>query len=154
MNEAIHWRFKSFEELNNLEVYDLLQLRNEVFVVGQQCVYQDADGVDNKAFHLCGYANYTLVAYCRIFPLGVAEENACNFGRVAVGEPWRGQGIGRALIIRTQAFLKEHWPDSVTIIHAQNYLRRFYEALGFQVKGGVYDEVGIPHVKMLWKHRE
>lgn len=152
MKDLIRWRFKLFEELSNVEVYDMLQLRNEVFVVGQQCVYQDADGMDNKAIHLCGYFDYSLIAYCRIFPPGIIEPEQCNFGRVAVSEKWRGRGIGKEVVIQTQAFLKEKWVERSTLIHAQNYLRHFYEALAFVGKGEVYDEVGIPHIHMVWHH--
>lgn len=152
MKELIRWRFKTFEELSSVEVYDMLQLRNEVFVVGQQCVYQDADGMDNKAIHLCGYFDYSLIAYCRIFSPGITEPENCSFGRVAVDEKWRGKGIGKELVIQTKKFLKERWPANCTLIHAQNYLWRFYESFGFEIVGGVYDEVGIPHVKMSWQH--
>lgn len=149
MKEKISWSFKTFSELNVDQLYELLQLRTEVFVIGQQCVYQDMDGLDNRAIHVCGRLNDVLVAYCRIFPPDVVEPGRCNFGRVAVLEAFRGKAFGRQLMSETIAYIRQHWPEKEILIHAQHYLKAFYESLGFQQCSDIYDEVGIPHIHML-----
>lgn len=131
----------------------MLQLRNEVFVVGQNCVYQDADGMDAAAIHLLGRYQEHIIACCRIFPVNVVEPNRCNFGRVAVAPNLRGRGWGRELVKQTQQYLQTQWPESITLIHAQSYLKDFYQFLGFVVCSEEYDEVGIPHLNMEWQHK-
>lgn len=153
MEAHVAWEFKDFFDLKNIELYEILKLRNEVFVLDQKCIYLDTDGLDTKAIHLCGYIESRLVAYCRIFPFGIKEEKSCNFGRVAVASNMRHKGFGKELIKRTQAFLKKEWPNDQTLIHAQNYLKAFYESLGFRPCSDVFNEEGIPHIKMIWKHQ-
>lgn len=152
MSEQLSWSFKTFAQLSLEELYQLLQLRNEVFVVGQNCVYQDADGRDAAAIHLLGKWKEQIVAYCRIFPNGVEVPDMCNFGRVAVVPDLRGKGWGKELVRKAQQYLKTQWPEATTLIHAQSYLKDFYHFLGFEVCSDEYDEVGIPHLNMKWQH--
>ena len=118
-------------------------------MIGQQCIYQDMDGLDRQAIHVCGYLNDELVACCRIFPPDVIEPGRCNFGRVAVAKTWRGKAFGRQLMFETIDYIQQHWPEQDILIHAQHYLKTFYESLGFCQCSELYDEVGIPHINML-----
>jgi len=149
LKEKLSWSFKTFDELNIEELYDLLRLRTEVFVIGQQCVYQDMDGWDKRAIHVCGRLNNELVAYCRIFPPDIVEQGYGNFGRVAVDKAMRGKAFGRQLMQETIGYMQQYWPENGILIHAQHYLKAFYESLGFRQCTELYDEVGIPHIHML-----
>lgn len=146
---SLHWNIKAFDNFNTKELYNCLQLRTEVFVLGQNCVYQDMDGLDWQAIHICGYFHQKLIAYCRIFEPGLVEPNACNFGRVLVAPAYRRQGVGRLLMEQTMDYLREQWPKENTVIHAQKYLEAFYQSLGFTTCSATYLEVGIPHIKMI-----
>lgn len=139
----------NFKDFSVDKLYEVLQLRSEVFVVGQNCVYQDLDGTDNQSIHLCGYVSDLLVAYCRIFPPDSVIKEKCNFGRVAVAPNWQRKGIGRKLMLKTKEYLNNRWPETETLIHAQYYLKDFYSSLGFQQCGEVFDETGIPHINMV-----
>lgn len=139
---------KTFEQLNTKELYDLLQLRSEVFVVEQDCVYQDIDGKDKKAFHVLGYKNKNLVAYTRIFKSGDYFKEA-SIGRVVVKETQRQYGYGYDIMNASVEAIQEHFKTSDIRISAQTYLKRFYNNLGFKEVGEEYLEDGIPHVNML-----
>lgn len=139
---------KTFEQLNNKELYDLLQLRSEVFVVEQDCVYQDIDGKDQKAFHVLGYKNKNLMAYTRIFKPGDYFKEA-SIGRVVVKETQRQYGYGYDIMNASVEAIQKHFKTSDIRISAQTYLKRFYNNLGFKEVGEEYLEDGIPHVNML-----
>ncbi len=144
----IDWRWKRFPELTGEEVYRLLTLRSDVFVVEQRSIYLDPDGLDRAAFHLLGTdGNGALVAYLRILPPGTQYAEA-SFGRVVLGGTVRGQGLGRELVRRALAFLKAEYPEAEVVIGAQQYLRGFYEGFGFAVEGEPYDDGGVPHLHM------
>ncbi len=146
----LYWQWKTFQELTLDELYRLLALRQEVFVVEQQCVYQDADGYDPSAHHLLGTAGgpgAPLVACLRVLPPGLKYPEA-SFGRVLTASSVRRQGQGKVLVEKGLAFIAENYPGATIRIGAQDYLRRFYEGFGFQARGDAYDEDGILHVDM------
>lgn len=139
---------KTFEELNTAELYDLLQLRSEIFVVEQDCVYQDLDGKDQKALHIIGTKNHRIVAYTRIFKAGDYLAQA-SIGRVVVKEGERQHGYGFAIMTASIKAVEEQFKETSIALSAQTYLKRFYNSLGFIEKGGEYLEDGIPHVMMV-----
>lgn len=139
---------KYFPELTTDELYAVLQLRSEVFVVEQDCVYQDIDYKDQKSLHILGYKNEELVAYTRIFKGGDYFENA-SIGRVIVKENARKYGYGHDIIKASIAAISEEFDETTIKISAQTYLKKFYEAHGFQQVGEGYLEDGIPHIGML-----
>ncbi len=141
---------KRFDQLDTNELYVLLQLRSEVFVVEQDCVYQDIDGKDQKALHVLGYHNNVLAAYTRIFPPGEYFEEA-SIGRVVVRESERQHKFGYDIMNSSIQAIKEHYNTSVIKISAQTYLKRFYNNLKFFEVGEEYLEDGIPHIGMLYK---
>jgi len=143
----IKWRWLTFGELSTTELYELLQLRAEVFIVEQDCVYQDLDGKDQEALHLLGYQNEKLVAYIRLFS-PQNENDPVVFGRVLSSPAVRGEGIGKKLIEEVNAFIEESYPTSIIKISAQDYLRKFYQSFGYEARGDIYDEDGIPHIAM------
>lgn len=136
-----------FSELTTQQIYDLLQLRSEVFVVEQDCVYQDIDGYDDKAYHVLFYDEDTLVAYSRILPPGTYFEEL-SIGRVIVKETHRSQKLGHELMTTSIAFSLKRFPKSIIKISAQQYLIQFYESHGFVISGEGYLEDGIPHIAM------
>ena len=143
-------RIKSFKELNTKELYDLLQLRSEVFVVEQDCAYQDVDGKDNKALHVLGYKNENLIAYTRVFKPGDYFEDA-SIGRVVVAVNERQYKYGYAIMNATIEAVKNHFNTTKILLSAQVYLKTFYNNLLFFEIGEEYLEDGIPHIKMLRK---
>ena len=139
---------KSFTELTTQELYDILQLRSEVFVVEQDCVYQDIDGKDHKALHVLGYSNDILVAYTRVFKPDDYFKEA-SIGRVVVKESERQHQYGYAIMEASNQAIKEILKETVIKISAQTYLNKFYTNLGYKVIGEEYLEDGIPHVAMI-----
>ena len=147
---TINWALIKFDDLTALELYKIMQLRNEVFVVEQNCVYQDADGKDQDSFHLCGWDDKVLVAYCRLLPAGLSYDHP-SIGRVVTSPHYRKGGYGRLLMQKAIAQSAAQFHDSVIIISAQLYLKTFYESLGFEPVSEMYLEDNIPHIKMLHK---
>ena len=147
---ALDFKIKKFEFLTTSELYDILQLRAEVFVVEQDCVYQDVDGKDQDAVHVMGYKNEKLVAYTRIFGPGVYFENA-SIGRVVVQENERAHTYGYDLMNTSIEAVERYYDETTIKISAQTYLKRFYNNLGFKEVGEGYLEDGIPHIGMLKK---
>lgn len=139
---------KIFNQLNTKELYDLLQLRSEVFVVEQDCVYQDIDGKDQKALHILGYKEDKLVAYTRIFQQGDYFEEA-SIGRVVVKENQRQFGYGYNIMNASIEAIEKYFKTLEIRISAQTYLKKFYNNLGFKEVGEEYLEDGIPHINML-----
>jgi ElaA protein len=139
---------KKFDELTNKELYLILQLRNEVFVVEQNCVYQDADGKDDKAIHLFYKNGEEITAYTRLFSAGEYFDNA-SIGRVVVSPKYRRQNLGKKIMIDSINYLHNELKEPVIEISAQSYLKRFYNELGFKEKGKEYMEDGIPHIRMI-----
>lgn len=144
---------KTFNQLSTQELYDLLQLRSEVFVVEQNCVYQDIDGKDQKAIHLLGYSGEKLVAYTRCFPPGVYFLEPA-IGRVVVRRSERMSSFGHLILKASINALEEQFSGKTIKLSAQTYLKNFYESHGFQQSGEGYLEDGIPHIAMLRLPRE
>ncbi|WP_159949632.1 GNAT family N-acetyltransferase [Polaribacter septentrionalilitoris] len=138
---------KTFQELNTTELYQILQIRSKVFVVEQDCVYQDVDGKDQKAIHVFGVKNDKIVAYTRIFKPGDYFENA-SIGRVVVEEKERKFGYGHDVMKASIKAIQEHYNQINITISAQVYLQKFYESHGFIKVGEEYLEDGIPHIRM------
>ncbi|HBC04441.1 MAG TPA: GNAT family N-acetyltransferase [Aequorivita sp.] len=139
---------KNFEELSTNELYAILQLRSEVFVVEQDCVYQDIDGKDERALHIMGWENGILVAYTRCFQAGDYFDEA-SIGRVLVRENYRKMGYGHAITKASIEAIKTNFKADKIKISAQVYLVIFYESHGFKTFGDRYMEDGIPHIAML-----
>lgn len=140
---------KRFEELSLIELYQILQLRSEVFVVEQSCIYQDLDGKDQKAIHVLGTKEGKLVAYTRIFRPGHYFKDT-SIGRVVVKEPYRKDGYGKKIMKASLLYISEKLKEKTIELSAQTYLVRFYNGLGFKEKGVEYLEDGIPHIKMTY----
>jgi ElaA protein len=139
---------KPFDELSLDQLYAILQLRSEVFVVEQECVYQDVDDKDQKALHVMGYKNNKLVAYARIFQPGDYFDLA-SIGRVVVKDSERKNKYGYLIMQASVKAIKAHYNESIIKISAQCYLEKFYNDLGFKQKGEPYLEDGIPHIAMI-----
>ncbi len=137
-----------FSELNIQQLYDILQLRSEVFVVEQNCVYQDIDGHDQEAIHILSYDHDTLVAYARILPSG-SYFKQISIGRIIVKESHRGIQLGHKLMEFCLSFIFENSGQQTIKISAQEHLKSFYEQHGFIQSGKGYLEDGIPHIAML-----
>jgi len=141
----IQWKTRTFNELSTVDLYEIIVLREIVFIVEQNCVYQDADGKDLAANHLTGKHRGTLVAYCRIYP----ENGAVHIGRVVTSSEYREIGLAYELMHRAHRLIEKQYSDFKEIhISAQKYLQKFYSKLGYQVVGGEYLEDGIPHIEM------
>lgn len=141
------FEIKSFKTLSLSELYQILQLRSEVFVVEQNCVYQDIDGKDEKALHLLGVYDGVLVAYARLFQPGDYFEFA-SIGRVIVKQEYRDKKWGHDLIREAIKGISEQFGTSEITISAQLYLQRFYENHGFVQTSEMYLEDDIPHIEM------
>ena len=138
---------KSFSELTTTELYKILQLRSEVFVVEQDCVYQDLDCKDQKSLHVFGFKNDNIIAYTRIFKPGDYFDNA-SIGRVVVADTERKFGYGHDVIKASINAIKTHFNVDKITISAQKYLIYFYESHNFIQVGEEYLEDGIPHIRM------
>ena len=147
------WHYVTFDNLSLTDLYDLMRLRQEVFVVEQNCVYLDADGYDQNARHLLGRdGDGQLVACLRLFAPGVKYKEFpgdASIGRVCTATSARGTGLGQELMRRGIAEAERLWPGCGMRISAQAYLRSFYGKLGFMAVSEPYDEDGIPHVEMV-----
>jgi ElaA protein len=144
----IHWVLKKFDDLTPHQLYAILQLRNEVFVVEQACVFQDADGKDQGAYHLMGYDADVLVAYTRLLPPGLGYKQA-SIGRVVTAASARRYGVGKTLMQKSIDSVYDLYGPGVIKIGAQLYLKKFYESFGFVQTGALYLEDGIEHIHML-----
>ena len=145
---SMNWSLKKFEDLAPHELYAIMQLRNEVFVVEQNCVYQDADNKDRYSFHLMGWKEDKLIAYTRLIPAGTAYAEP-SIGRVVTSPSARGTGAGRELMERSIDTIYKLFGKQPIRIGAQLYLKKFYSSLGFEPTGGIYLEDGIEHIEMV-----
>jgi ElaA protein len=141
------FKLRSFKELNTNELYDILQLRNEVFVVEQKCAYQDLDGKDDEALHLMGFVGTELVAYARLLKPGVSYKEVA-IGRVVVSSKHRGKNFGVELMEEALRDCMREFKTGVILVSAQKYLEKFYNGLGFITESDTYLEDDIPHIKM------
>lgn len=144
-------KFKHFQELTSLELYDLLALRVAVFVLEQNCPYQDLDGKDQKSFHLIKRNEKgELIATARVLPAGISYEEV-SIGRFVVAEAARKNGVGLAILKETMAFIRTEFGEVAVRISAQQHLTHFYAQVGFSPTGKKYLEDGIPHEEMIYK---
>ncbi|WP_225412878.1 GNAT family N-acetyltransferase [Stigmatella hybrida] len=149
----LSWKWKTFEELTLDELYRLLALRSEVFVLEQKSFYRDMDGADRACHHLLGEETKgaegpSLAAYLRAVPPGLKFPEA-SLGRIVTAPGARGSGQGKVLLEKGLAFIESTYPGVAIRIGAQHYLQRFYEGFGFRRVTDVYDEDGIPHIDMI-----
>jgi len=146
MNKVI----KNFSELSTEEIYNILKLRSEVFVVEQNCVYQDIDEKDKKATHLFIEKNNEIIAYTRIFKKGYYYEENPSIGRVVVSKKERGKKLGKEIMLNSIEFIKKELEGRKIELSAQKYLDKFYKDLDFYSEGEDYLEDGIPHQRMFY----
>jgi ElaA protein len=141
------WTLKKFDDLTPHELYAILRLRTEVFVVEQNCVFQDMDNKDQYCHHLMGWIDGRLVACSRLVPAGISYEYP-SIGRVVSSPAERGRSIGKALMQQSIKEMIHLYGETPIRIGAQLYLKKFYESFGFRQSGDVYDEDGIDHIQM------
>lgn len=143
----LDWKVGSFKSLTIHDLYELLRLRSEIFILEQDAPYQDLDNKDQYAIHIRGYRDGELVAYCRIFKKGDYFAEA-SIGRVVVRSKWRKYSYGHALVTEAIKQLKEVWNEETITISGQSYLKKFYESHGFVQTSEEYLEDGLPHMQM------
>ena len=144
----ISWKIKTWEQLKTKELYSILKLRSKVFVVEQNCVYQDIDDKDKKAIHVFGLVEGKIIAYSRLFNKKEYFKET-SFGRAVVELTNRGKGIGDMLVEKSLSTIKEKYKEKKVKISAQAHLVNFYKKHGFKTTGKEYLEDGIPHIAML-----
>lgn len=155
MTTNIQWQYKSFTQLSVDQLYDLLKLRTDVFVVEQDCVYSDLDSGENtkdrheKTIHLMGYNDNQLIAYLRILDKGQSYPQYVSIGRVVTVRQNRGKGIGHELLFEAINLCQKYFPKQSIKISAQQHLKSYYEQHGFEVASQMYLEDGIPHIAMV-----
>lgn len=142
------WTCTHFSDLTNIELYRILQLRNEVFIIEQNCPYQDCDEKDFDAFHVRAWQNKQLVAYSRLLPPGISFPEEASIGRVLTANFARKQELGRELMIRSIRKIYTLFGRVAIAISAQFYLKSFYESFSFIQVGELYLEDDIPHIRM------
>ena len=145
----MQWEIKAFDQLSLQELYTILTLRTNVFVVEQACPYPEVDGKDPNCLHLLGTINGELVAYLRILPAGLRYDEV-SIGRVVIKPSHRGKGLGRLMMEQAIHCITNEWKESQIIIGAQAYLEKFYQSLGFEPVSEVYLEDDIQHLDMLY----
>lgn len=148
----IEWQWLTFEELRVADLYQVLALRQQVFILEQQCLYPDIDGLDQEALHVLGWRTgpgpRTLAAYLRCLAPGVKYAETA-LGRVLTAPALRASGVGKALLQQGLALAAQHYPQHAIRIGAQQRLERFYRGFGFLTVSAPYDEDGIAHIDML-----
>jgi len=144
------WKLKPFDSLSPQELYNILQLRNEVFIVEQNCPYQDLDNKDLYAFHLMGMKENKLIAYSRLLAPGISYSES-SIGRVVSSPAARKTGMGKKLMDESIIQIQNLFHTDTIRIGAQLYLKKFYESFGFIQQGDSYLEDNIPHIIMLRK---
>lgn len=146
----VTWKIKNFEDLSTKELYKILKVRQEVFIVEQTCYYLDADGYDDKALHIWAETNGEIAAYCRIFSQGIKYPET-SIGRVLTNTKYRNLKLGKTLINIALQAIETHFETSECRISAQDYLLEFYKSFGFEDTGKKYLEDDIPHTEMVRK---
>lgn len=144
----ITWQWRSFEALTRHQLYDVLTLRQRVFMLEQKSLYLDLDGEDSLCFHLLGVTGAgELAAYLRLIPPSGAD-TCVHLGRIVVAPAWRGRGLGRDLIERGLSRCRADWPSRLIAISAQHHLVPLYRQFGFVSVGEPYDDGGVLHIDM------
>jgi ElaA protein len=146
---TVNWQWQKFAELSVSQLDKIYRLRQQVFVVEQDCPYVDADGHDKDAIHCLGFMGDELIATLRFFPRFPEFDNHASIGRVCTSSKVRGSGLGKTLIEQALIYADNHYPQQKIQIGAQSYLVKFYQAFGFSVISDEYLEDGIPHKHML-----
>jgi len=143
---------KKFDELTPREIYEILRVRSEIFVVEQNCVYNDQDGKDIESIHIMIKENDKIIAYLRVIKPGVSYDDA-SIGRVLVTSEARRKGLARKIVSAGINYIMNDWNEEKITIGAQDYLKDFYKSLGFEIISDVYLEDGIPHVDMTYNKK-
>lgn len=143
---------KSYDELTKDELYEILKLRNEVFVVEQNCPYQDCDGKDLNSFHVIMYLNEKIIGYLRILFKGISYKEI-SIGRVVIDKSYRKYGYGYLLMNKAIEYILNELNENEIRISAQEYLQKFYESFGFVKSSEIYLEDDIPHIEMYYKNK-
>lgn len=150
----MHWEIKHFQDLEVQELYQILALRAEIFVVEQDCIYQDCDGKDINSYHVMGKNDYgDLAAYLRVIPPEISYDEA-SIGRVVVKKDYRRSRIGQELLEQGIQWIKRNFTGNSIRISAQAYITAYYEKVGFAIVSDEYLEDGIPHVEMFLKYED
>ena len=150
---SLDFIIKKFEEFDLKYFYEIIKIREEVFIVEQACVYQECDGKDEKAFHLVCRENGQVMAYLRILERGVSFDEI-SIGRVLVKKEYRGRGLAKKLIKKAIKFIENELLENEIRISAQEYLTKFYESFGFKTVSDMYLEDEIPHVEMFYTNQK
>ena len=150
MTNKSRFIWHNFDSISKEELYDVLSLRQKVFIIEQDCFYEDLDYSDQEANHLLLYKDYKLIGYSRVFPPGI-KYDAASIGRIVTDLGFRGKGYGKDITQESIQFIKNNFPGSDISISAQYRLVDFYEDLGFEIEGSVYLEDDIDHIKMTLK---
>lgn len=145
---GLRWATKAFAELSLDELYKILQLRQEVFILEQACVYSDLDNKDQQSYHVMAWSGGTLAAYTRLLPYGLSYADAMSIGRVVIAPGFRGKGLGYELMNRSMAGLYGLYGKKAIKIGAQQHLKSFYNRLAFEQTSAPYMDAGIPHIEM------
>ncbi|GGC25619.1 ElaA protein [Parapedobacter defluvii] len=153
-DRILTWETKSFDALSLEELYKILQLRQEVFMLEQACVYNDLDHKDQQSFHLMAWQGETLAAYTRLLPYGVSYPDALSIGRVVVAAAFRSNGLGRELMLRSMEGVYSLFGHHPIKIGAQQHLKAFYNYLGFEQTSQPYMDAGIMHIEMTRRQLE
>ncbi len=146
----IECKIKKFSELTNNELYEILRVRNQVFIVEQECAFQDIDEYDQEAYHFFINDNEHIIAYLRVLPKGMTF-NEVSIGRILVTEHNRKRGLAKLILEIAIKFITDELNEDVIEISAQTYLIKFYESLGFKIISEVYLEDGLEHIDMLYQ---
>lgn len=142
------WIIKKFDELSLNELYEIARSRFEVFVQEQEIICEEElDGIDNKCIHVFLEEDKKVAAYCRIVPSGINYENI-SIGRVLVKKDYRKKGLAQEMLNVTIDYIKETLFENKVVLSSQLYVKELYESVGFVVSSEIYEEAGIPHVKM------
>ncbi|MBD5640391.1 GNAT family N-acetyltransferase [Clostridium botulinum] len=144
------FKIKKFNELSVEEIYEILKIRNEVFIVEQECPYEDCDGKDKNAYHLFYMEEGKVISYLRILQKGLSYDEI-SIGRVLVNKDYRGKGLARKSILQAIDFIQNNLKENSIRISAQHYLMDFYKSFGFEPVSEVYLEDNIQHIEMLYK---
>jgi len=142
---------KTFNELNTQELYDILALREEIFIVEQNCPYHDIDYKDKDSIHIYKLGDNKIISYVRLLPKGLSYENSPSIGRVVTKKEYRGKGYSKLLLSEGIKYISKNFQEKTIEISAQEYLVDFYKSFGFKVEGESYLEDDIPHIHMILK---
>ncbi len=157
MNSKIQWQWIEFSKLSASQMEAMYQLRQDVFIVEQECFYLDIDGLDDQAIHLLGWADNRLVATLRLFEdypdyQSKKGESRASLGRICTHKDFRTDGYGKELLVRAIDYIAQNFAQKSIKIGAQLYLKRFYENFGFKQVSDIYKEDGIDHIHMLLEY--